>query len=131
MRLCVLAQQSEQLVIIFLLLCNQILRVIFRIVLRILLNQNLLYKPELSEEPLIVLVRIDHLIFDDHYELIYVITESLSYLNSEVPYCLIVIHLNIVADIIWSQNYYNRTLLELIILLLYFSLQSLLPFVPV
>jgi len=27
-----------------------------------------------------------------------------------------------VADVIWSQNYYNRTLLELIILLLYFSL---------
>lgn len=86
---------------------------------------------ELSEESIVVLVRVDHLALNDHDELVDLEPESFSYFDSELSHSLAVVHLDILPDCIWSQDNLDGALLELIILLLHFSLLSFLAFITI
>ena len=54
----------------------------FRNVLRIFLDENILNKTEFPEQSVIVLIRVNHLIFDNHNEFVYLISESFGDLDS-------------------------------------------------
>lgn len=69
--------------------------------MRVLLNGDGLDEAKLPQVSLVVLIRVNHLILDNHYELIDMIAECLCNLISQVADCLIVIHLNVVTDVIW------------------------------
>lgn len=104
---------------------------VLRVVLRVLLNDDCLKEAELSEEPVVVLVRVDHLALNDHNELVDLEAKRFSYFDSELPHSLAVVHLDILPDCIRPQDNLDGALLELIILLLHFSLLGLLAFIAI
>ena len=104
---------------------------VLRVVLRVLLNDDILNQAKLSEESVIVLVRVDHLVLDDHNELVDLEAESFSYFDSDLPHSLAVVHLDTLPDCVRPQDNLDRALLELIILLLHFSLLGLLAFITI
>lgn len=104
---------------------------VLRVVLRVLLNDDCLKEAELSEEPVVVLVRVDHLALNDHNELVDLEAKRFSYFDSELPHSLAVVHLDILPDCIRPKDNLNGALLELIILLLHFSLLGLLAFIAI
>ena len=102
-----------------------------RVVLRVLLNDDILNQAELSKDSVIVLVWVDHLALNDHNELVDLEAESFSYFYSYLPHSLTVVHLDTLPDCVRPQDNLDGALLELIILLLHFSLLGLLAFITI
>ena len=86
---------------------------------------------ELPEESVVVLVRVDHLALNDHNELVDLEAKRFSYFDPELPHSLAVVHLDILPDCVRPQDNLDGALLVLIILLLHFSLLSLLAFIAI
>jgi hypothetical protein len=90
-----------------------------------------LNETELSEEPVVILVRVHHLALNDHNELVDLEAKRFSYFDPELPHSLAVVHLDILPDCVRPQDNLHGALLELIILLLHLSLLGLLAFVTI
>ncbi len=125
-------KQIEQFVIVLLLLADQILRVVLRNVVLVLEYEDLLDHAKFPQIAVIILIRINILIFDDHVEFIDLEAKGISYLDSQMSNSLEVAGLDVFLHDFRSQYNWNGCILERAVSgCLDFSLQALLALVPV
>lgn len=104
---------------------------IFRVVIWILLNKNLLNEAKLTDLPVIFFVRIDKCSSNAHHELINLKTESLCYFDSQVTYSLEDANLNLLLYQFWSHCDSHLRLLKVTVLLFRLLFQSLFSFIAI
>lgn len=104
---------------------------VFRVVVRIFLNIDGLNQAELSQDSIVILVRVDKLVLKHHNELVDLEPECLRDLLSQLSDSLEIVHRDILLDKIRLQDDQNSILLVLIVLLLRVTLDSLFALVTI
>lgn len=103
-RFSVLAQKREELIVVLLFLRDQKFRMLIRDVSFVKLNDNLLDQTLVPHVAVIILIRVNKCILDDHVELVNLVTESIGNLDPQVADCLEVANLDWLLEHFRSLN---------------------------